>query len=64
MISLIIPSQSSHSDLKHGLLHWNYVSICVLLAIGRSACRVLPHGTLFQLGYGTHHWHSNSSSVC
>jgi len=24
----------------------------------------LPRGTLFQLGYGTHHWHSNSSSVC
>ena len=33
-------------------------------ALGRSARRALPRGTLlFQLGYGTHHWHSNSSSV-
>ena len=24
----------------------------------------LPRGTLFHLGNGTHHWHSNSSSVC
>ena len=33
-------------------------------ALGRSVYLVLPRGTLFQLGYGTHHWHSNSSSVC
>jgi len=33
-------------------------------ALGRSARRALPRGTLFQLGYGTHLWHSNSSSVC
>ena len=33
-------------------------------ALGRSVHPVLPRGTLFQLGYGTHHWHSNSSSVC
>ena len=33
-------------------------------ALGRSVHPVLPRGTLFQLGYSTHHWHSNSSSVC
>ena len=33
-------------------------------ACGRSVHPALPSGTLFQLGYGTHHWHSNSSSVC
>ena len=33
-------------------------------ALGRSVHPALPRGTLFQLGYGTHHWHSNSSSVC
>jgi len=36
----------------------------LLWALGRSVHPVLPRGTLFQLGYGTHHWHSNSSSVC
>ena len=35
-----------------------------LSAFGRSPCQALPRGTLFHLGYGTHHWHSNSSSVC
>ena len=33
-------------------------------ALGRFVHLVLPRGTLFQLGYGTHHWHSNNSSVC
>ena len=44
-----------------------YLDYCSLLpwALGRSVHIVLPRGTLFQLGYGTHHWHSNSSTcVC
>ena len=51
-----VPLRTTHFLYRdRSLLSW---------ALGRSVHPVLPRGTLFQLGYGTHHWHSNSSSVC
>ena len=56
---------ADHTSVPLRTTHFLYRD-CSLLpwALGRYVHPTLPRGTLFQLGYGTHHWHSNSSSVC